>query len=106
MPLPITQFETAGAGQPIAVLYGPAAAWSPVWAALTEITRVCRYERAETGAPVRAREIVNAMRSALSAAQAPAPYVLVGPSFGGMLMQLSARLWPAEVADLVLIDSV
>jgi pimeloyl-ACP methyl ester carboxylesterase len=106
MPLPTTQFESAGAGTPIAVLYGPAAAWSPVWAALAEITRVCRYQLPETSSPATARDIVNGMRSALQEARAATPYVLVGHSFGGMLMQLYTRLWPEEVAALVLIDSV
>jgi pimeloyl-ACP methyl ester carboxylesterase len=106
MPLPDTQIESAGAGRPVAVFYGPAAAWSPVWPALAEWTQVCRYHRAENNRPTTARDIVNDMRSALLEANAAAPYVLIGHSFGGMLMQLYARLWPAEVAALVLIDSV
>jgi pimeloyl-ACP methyl ester carboxylesterase len=101
-----TQFESAGVGKPVVVLYGPAAAWSPAWPALAEWTQVCRYYRAENNRPTTARDIVNDMRSALLEANAAAPYVLIGHSFGGMLMQLYARLWPAEVVALVLIDSV
>ena len=33
------------------------------------------------------------------------PYVLVGQSFGGLNMQLYARLHPAEAAGLVLVDA-
>jgi pimeloyl-ACP methyl ester carboxylesterase len=33
------------------------------------------------------------------------PYVLVGHSFGGLLMQLFARKYPEEVSALILIDS-
>ena len=105
MALSTTQFESAGVGKPILVLYGPAA-WSPVWLAPAELTQVCRYHRAENNTPTTGRDIVNEMRAALKEAHAAAPYVLVGHSFGGMLMQLYARLWPAEVEALVLVDSV
>jgi pimeloyl-ACP methyl ester carboxylesterase len=49
---------------------------------------------------------VTDLRRHLQAAGAKAPFVLVGHSFGGMVMQLYARLAPIEVRALVLIDSV
>ena len=48
--------------------------------------------------------IVAELRDLLQHLELSAPYVLVGHSMGGLYMQLFARLHPAEVAALVLID--
>ena len=41
----------------------------------------------------------------LTAAETPAPYVLAGHSFGGLIVRLYACTYPDEVAGLVLVDS-
>jgi len=49
--------------------------------------------------------IVEELRTLLKSNGLKPPYVLVGHSFGGLLMQLFARKYPEEVSALVLIDS-
>jgi pimeloyl-ACP methyl ester carboxylesterase len=49
--------------------------------------------------------IVEELRTLLMSNGLEPPYVLVGHSFGGLLMQLFARKYPDEVSALVLIDS-
>jgi|GEM_PF-2921252 len=48
MAQPITPLEHAGTGRPIAVVYGPAGAWAPIWSDLTALTQVYRYDRARS----------------------------------------------------------
>ena len=49
--------------------------------------------------------IVEELRTLLKSEGLEPPYVLVGHSFGGLLMQLFARKYPDEVSALVLVDS-
>jgi alpha/beta hydrolase fold len=51
------------------------------------------------------RQIVEELRDLLRKAGVPAPYVLVGHSFGGLNVRLYASLYTDEVAGIVLIDS-
>jgi pimeloyl-ACP methyl ester carboxylesterase len=46
------------------------------------------------------------LHALLGAAGVPGPYVLVGHSFGGLVVQLYARAYPDEVVGLVLVDAV
>jgi pimeloyl-ACP methyl ester carboxylesterase len=48
---------------------------------------------------------VEELRSLLKSKGLEPPYVLVGHSYGGLLMQLFARKYPDEVSGLVLVDS-
>ena len=111
--------EWSGAGAPVIVLDsgGTGAgcwhgAWGPIWNELAALSLVCRYDRANTGrsdpapAPRTGQDMLADLRLMLSAAGFPPPYLLVGHSFGGLVMQLFARRHPDEVAGLVLIDSV
>jgi pimeloyl-ACP methyl ester carboxylesterase len=49
--------------------------------------------------------IVEELRTILKSNGLEPPYVLVGHSFGGLLMQLFARKYPDEVSALILVDS-
>jgi pimeloyl-ACP methyl ester carboxylesterase len=49
--------------------------------------------------------IVEELRTLLKNKGLEPPYVLVGHSFGGLLMQLFSRKYPDEVSALVLVDS-
>ena len=49
--------------------------------------------------------MVEELHRLLGAAGVPGPYVLVGHSFGGLLVRLYAARYPQEVAGLVLVDS-
>ena len=50
--------------------------------------------------------MVEELRSLLRNAGMPGPYVLVGHSFGGLLVDAFASLYPHDVAGLLLLDPV
>ena len=77
---------------------------------LEEVTRTCVYDRANEGRSD-AREgvatgldVVDELNALLEAAEVAEPYVLVGHSFGGLLIMLYAAEHPDKIAGLVLID--
>ncbi len=85
---------------------------------VAEFTRVCAYDRPGTflgpgiagrsdpvSMPRTAGEIVDDLRDLLAAANVPGPYVMVGHSFGGLVVRLYASIYPADVAGLVLVDA-
>ena len=84
--------------------------WQLVHAAVARFCRVCAYDRAglawsQAGSgPLSGHRSVAELRRALSAADLPPPYILVGHSFGAYVVRLFAALHPAEVAGLVLLD--
>jgi pimeloyl-ACP methyl ester carboxylesterase len=55
--------------------------------------------------PRTAQDIVADLHALLQAAGVPGPYVLAGHSFGGLVVQLYARVHPDDVVGLVLIDA-
>ena len=85
--------------------------WSLVQPAVAQTTRACVYDRAGYGwsdpspRPRTAEVMVEELHRLLAAAEVPGPYVLVGHSFGGLLVRLYAARYPQEVAGLVLVDS-
>jgi pimeloyl-ACP methyl ester carboxylesterase len=85
--------------------------WSLVQPAVAQTTRACVYDRAGLGwsevspKPRTAADMAEELRALLAAAAVPGPYVLVGHSFGGLLVRLYAARYPQEVAGLVLVDS-
>lgn len=58
-----------------------------------------------TSRPRDGRTIVEDLRALLRNQRLPPPYVLVGHSAGGLYTQLFARMYPQEVAGIVLVDS-
>lgn len=110
------QFEIACSGQqtPTVVLETGLGAESAEWAAIqcdvARFARVFRYDRAGRGrsdrapAPRDAHDIVDDLHRLLFAARISGPYVLVGHSFGGLLMQIFAQRYRTEVVGLVLVD--
>jgi pimeloyl-ACP methyl ester carboxylesterase len=85
--------------------------WSLVQPAVAQRSRVCVYDRAGLGwsdpspRPRTAEIMVEELHTLLATAEVPGPYVLVGHSFGGLLVRLYAARHPQEVAGLVLVDS-
>ena len=83
----------AGEGGPTVVLEAALGAssisWSLVQPGLARLTRVCSYDRAGFGwsdrgpMPRTARRIASELHTLLERARVPAPYLLVGHSFGG-----------------------
>lgn len=80
---------------------------------VTEVTRVCRYDRANNQSgqsdpapvPRTAADVVADLHALLQAADVPGPYVLVGPSVAGLFVRLYASTYPDEVVGLVLVDA-
>jgi len=75
-------------------------------------TRVCTYDRAGTGtsdpAPDERRDaddVVSDLKSLLVAADVDGPYVLLGRSFGGMIVTYYAETLPGDVVGVVVLDT-
>ena len=86
--------------------------------AVATFTRVCAYDRPGTyrdpgfpgrsdpvAVPRTAGDIVADLHALLIAANIPGPYVMVGHSFGGLIVRLYASNYPKDVAGLVLVDA-
>jgi pimeloyl-ACP methyl ester carboxylesterase len=93
-----------------AALGGSSLSWSLVQPAVARVTRACSYDRAGFGwsdagpMPRTAGRIADELHALLRAADVPPPYLLVGHSYGGLVMRLYASRHRSEVAGLVLIE--
>jgi pimeloyl-ACP methyl ester carboxylesterase len=104
-----------GRGRPAVILEaalgGSAIGWSLVQPEAARLTRVCSYDRAGFGwsdpgpMPRTAGRIAAELRELLRLAGVDPPFVLVGHSFGGLVIRIFARRHPAEVAGLLFVDS-
>src|SRR5688572_2906899 len=106
-----------GTGSPTVVIDAGWGDWSAVWSswvqpAAAQTTRVCTYDRAGYGyseagpLPRTSERFAQELHTLLQEAQVPGPYVLVGHSLGGALVRVFAQQYAAEVAGVVLIDSM
>lgn len=79
---------------------------------LSRRTTVCAYDRANNGrsdsAPVprTAEDIASDLNALLESAHVPGPYLLVGKSAGGLLVQAYARMHPDQVVGVVTMNPV
>jgi pimeloyl-ACP methyl ester carboxylesterase len=106
----------AGQGSPTIVLeaglMSTMLSWSEIQRALAQSYRVVSYDRAGLGwsalgpMPRRADGMVEELHTLLERAAIPPPYVLVGHSFGGLMMPLFAARYPQQTAGMVLVDPV
>jgi pimeloyl-ACP methyl ester carboxylesterase len=106
---------TGVAGSPTVVLEGGlgsiAILWNQVQNSLPRNVRVCSYDRAGYGwseaspSPRTAQQIVFELHRLLQNANEQPPYLLVGHSFGGIIIRLYASLYPSEVSGIVLVDA-
>jgi pimeloyl-ACP methyl ester carboxylesterase len=111
----VLYMSCAGHGSPAVVLEAGLGtdhtSWSVVQPAIARTTRVCSYDRYGVGlsdlAPRRATASakVKDLHDLLAAAGVDSPYVLVGHSYGGLLVHLYAATYPKDVAGVVLVDS-
>jgi pimeloyl-ACP methyl ester carboxylesterase len=102
-------------GQPILVLEGGAVqsidTWDPIFDRLAAMAPVIAYDRrgigrSEFDGGAQTLDHVNESLHALLAAMTAAPpYVLVGHSYGGVLIRAFARKYPTEIAALVYLDT-
>ncbi len=92
-------------------LGGSSLDWALVQPSVAAFARTCTYDRAGYGwsdigpEPRDAARIAEELHALLMRAQVPAPYLLVGHSFGGFSIRLFAARWPRIVAGLVLVDA-
>jgi pimeloyl-ACP methyl ester carboxylesterase len=90
---------------------GMALDWAHVQPVIARETATFSYDRAGLGwsdAGPRPRDVstlVDELHRGLEASGTRPPYVLVGHSFGGLLVRAYAATYPAEVAGLVLVDA-
>ncbi|UDL95642.1 alpha/beta fold hydrolase [Lichenihabitans sp. PAMC28606] len=105
-----------GAGTPAVVfeagLGGNSFDWTFVQARLAATHRACTYDRpgagwsSRTAQPRDAATMAEELHGAMQKAGVPTPFILVGHSFGGLLSQNYLARFPADVAGLVLVDSM
>lgn len=86
--------------------------WITVQPQVARFTSCVSYDRAGLGWSDPPREafdvdrMVADLAALLDQLKLPAPYVLVGHSYGGLLVRLFGERYPGKVAGLVLIDPV
>jgi pimeloyl-ACP methyl ester carboxylesterase len=121
--------KCSGSGSPTVILVGGLRASADDWnisenskptvfAEVGKFTRVCAYDRPGTPVgekpsrsdpvpqPTTAKDAVADLHALLTAAGEIGPYVLVGHSYGGLIVRLYASTYPKEVSGLVLIDAL
>ncbi|WP_199553509.1 alpha/beta fold hydrolase [Sandaracinobacteroides hominis] len=85
-------------------------AWGRVIAGLKDDFRVCAQDRAGSGLsdagplPRDGEAVARDLHAALEKSRLKGPYILVGHSLGGLNVRHFARLWPEQVAAMVLVD--
>ena len=118
-----------GIGWPTIVLVGGLRASAEDWSVtdqsmtavfpeVAKFTRVCAYDRPGTPVgeepsrsdpvrqPTTAGDAVADSHALLRAAGEAGPYVLVGQSYGGLVVRLYASTYPADVSGMVLVDAL
>jgi pimeloyl-ACP methyl ester carboxylesterase len=103
-----------GEGKPVVLLESGIAAsslsWTHVQPGVAKLTRVCSYDRAGlawsdlASSPRTFNRILDELRAVLMAIAPRGPYVLVGHSFGSLVVRAYAAHYPRDVVGLVLVD--
>jgi pimeloyl-ACP methyl ester carboxylesterase len=101
-----------GTGTPAVVLEAGIAAssvsWSHVAPLVARHTTVLAYDRGGFGwsGPAASGAALNDLEAVLAASGVQGPYILVGHSFGALLMRLFQQRRPEQAAGMVLVDPV
>ncbi len=91
---------------------GSSLSWASVQPLVAEFAHAVSYDRNGLGwsegspTPRTVANMVSELAALLDAAHVTAPYVLVGHSFGGILVQAFAHTYPDRTAALVMVDPV
>ena len=104
----------SGRGSPAvimdAALGGSSISWTFVQPEIAKLTRVCSYDRAGFGwsdagpMPRTAARVAGELKTLLEKAGIAPPFILVGHSFGGLVMRVFATRYRRDVAALILVD--
>jgi pimeloyl-ACP methyl ester carboxylesterase len=104
----------SGTGHPAVIFESGISAtclsWTSVQTQVKAFARACSYDRAWLGwsdsaaSPRTTSNLVDQLHALIQAASLPCPCILVGHSFGGLLVRAYAARYPANVAGLVLVD--
>jgi pimeloyl-ACP methyl ester carboxylesterase len=103
----------AGSGGPVVVLEAglgdSLTDWDTVWPGVARFTTVIAYSRISAGLSggppdYSARRAVTDLHTLLARLGIRPPVVLVGRSYGGLLVRLYTSLYASDVAGLVLVD--
>jgi pimeloyl-ACP methyl ester carboxylesterase len=92
-------------------LGAPLNAWNDLYPEIEKLGTVVAYDRLGVGGsslplvPQTGEVVVRMLRNLLTAIGVKGPYVLVGHSFGGLYANLFARLYPNDVAGVVLLEA-
>ena len=106
----------AGQGSPVIVLEAGlgmegSTSWDPVFDEISQISRVCAYDRAGIlwsapgPRPRDAHQVVEELHALLASADEAPPLVLVGHSLGGLFARAYTDRYGDEVAGLVFVDA-
>jgi len=122
----------AGSGEPTVLLesgiHDSSDTWmssdtkaAPVFTEVSKYTHVCMYDRPGTvrytdpptlttrstavTMPRTLRSMVSDLHSVVTAARIPGPYLLVGHSYGGMIVRSFSQTYPSATAGLVFVDA-
>lgn len=104
-----------GTGSPAVILESglgsPGFAWFSVFREIGKMTQVCIYDRAglnksdSSPLPPTNSNSTEELNTLLKKAKIPTPYLLVGHSFGGILVREYEHRYPQNVIGIVLVDS-
>lgn len=104
----------AGSGTPPIVLVGGLGnaldTWAQIVPSAAELSTVMAYSRSGLGRSEpgpsnhTAKDSVLELHALLTKLQLKSPYILVGASYGGILVRLYTSVYPNEVGGLVLVD--
>jgi pimeloyl-ACP methyl ester carboxylesterase len=104
-----------GQGTPTVILEAGlgsgAITWQHVQRPISELTRVCSYDRAGYGwsasapSPRTAARVTDDLHRLLEKSGVQGPLVLAGHSLGGLFARHYAATYPTEIAGMVLVDS-
>ena len=107
-------FSLVGFGTPTVIfeagLGDTSETWAQVQPSVAQLTQTISYDRAGLGLsesaskPRTCQDMVDDLSALLKSAHISPPYILVGHSFGGMLIRLFASQHPQEVTGMVLVD--
>jgi pimeloyl-ACP methyl ester carboxylesterase len=105
-----------GEGTPAVVIEpdwgGLSCEWQDIQNELSKLTTVITYDRAGYGESPRGeqprdgRHIASELYTMLSNTNIREPYIFIGHSGGGLYVQLYAKMFPMDVAGIILVDSL